>query len=130
MNNNVSQPLTLGWLFFSFQGRIARQSYIFSIIFVTLLFSLVIYQIVKAGEDQDRLAFWGLAFIGLAAASFWSGLALSVKRLHDLDLPWQLVVLQFIPLIVWLFIGYLMIMPSKPVTNKHGPPPFGPKQSD
>ncbi len=119
-----SQSHSFAWLFFSFKGRIARQSYIFSIIFIQLLFGFVVYQIVKAGEDQNLLAFWGLAFIGLAAAGFWIGLALSIKRLHDLDLPWPLVVLQFIPPILWLFIIFLMVMPSKQVTNEHGSPPF------
>jgi len=120
----VAPKPSLTWLFFSFKGRIARQSYILSIIFIQILFALVIYQIVKAGTDEGRLALWGLAFIGLAGVAFWSGLALSIKRLHDLDLPWMLVVLQFIPAIMWLFIIFLMVVPSKQLTNEHGPPPF------
>lgn len=120
--------LSLSWLFFSFRGRIARQSYVLSILFIQALFVLVVYKCVQAGEDQNLLAFWGLAFIVLAALAFWSGLALSVKRLHDLDLPTPLVLLQFIPPVMWFFIVFLMAMPSKQVTNRHGPPPFGLEQ--
>ena len=130
MNQPGPHGLTLPWLFFSFKGRIARQSFIFSIIFIQLLFGFVVYQIVKAGEDQDRLALWGLVFIALAGGAFFSSLALTVKRLHDLDLPWPLVVLQFVPPINWLFIIFLMAAPSKQVTNRHGPPPFPSQQSD
>ena len=124
MTEPAAQTLSLKWLFFSFKGRIARQSYILSIIFMQILFGLVVYQIVRAEGNEDKLALWGLIFIALAGAAFWSGLALSVKRLHDLDLPWPLVILQFIPPIMWFFILFLMVMPSKQETNEHGPPPF------
>lgn len=124
MAEPAARTLSLKWLFFSFKGRIARQSYILSIIFMQILFVLVVYQIVQAKGNEDRLAFWGLVFIALAGVAFWSGLALSVKRLHDLSLPWPLVILQFIPPILWFFILFLMAMPSKQETNEHGPPPF------
>ena len=115
---------TLTWLFFSFKGRIARQSYILSIVFIQILFFVIIYQIVLAEENENKLAFLGLVFIGLAATAFWSGLALSVKRLNDLDLPWVLVGLLFFPPITWVFTIFLMAMPSKQEVNRHGPPPF------
>ncbi len=124
MPESTAQTLSLKWLFFSFKGRIARQSYILSIIFIQVLFGLVVYRIIRAGEDENQLALWGLVFIALAAISFWCGLALSIKRIHDLGLPWPLVILQFIPPIMWFFILFLMVMPSKQETNEHGPPPF------
>lgn len=115
---------SLLWLFFSLRGRIARQSYILASIFNIVLLTLVIYKIGKAGENEELLALWGLVFLALALASSWSALALTIKRLHDLGYPWPLVICLFIPVINWLFVIFLMVKPSQPEANEHGPPPF------
>jgi len=119
-----SKP-TLKWLFFGFSGRIARQSFIFAVGFQLILLGLMVYQSVLAGENEDRLAMAGLFALAVMAFCIWSILALSIKRLHDLDLPGILAVLLFVPMINWLFIIFMMARPGSPNTNVHGAPPFG-----
>lgn len=113
------------WLFFGFTGRIARQSYALSILFQFILFSLCVYWAVAAGEDQSRMTFAGFAVMGVGFFNLWSGIALSVKRLNDLNLPWPLAVFIFVPGINLLMILFLALRESYPETNRHGPPPFG-----
>ncbi|WP_075995432.1 DUF805 domain-containing protein [Salaquimonas pukyongi] len=113
------------WLFFGFSGRIARQSYTLSILFQIILFCLSVYWAVVAGEDQARLTFAGFAFMAVGFFNLWSSLALSVKRLNDVNLPWPLAILLFVPGINVLLILFLALRKSHPQTNHHGPPPFG-----
>ena len=54
---------SLKWLFFSFTGRIARQSYILSQIFILALQFLILWQIAKAADNKSLDALWGLVFI-------------------------------------------------------------------
>lgn len=117
---------TLLWLFFSFKGRIARQSFALAAGFLLLPQILVIYQIVKAeqADNEGALAFWGLTFIVFAILALWSLFALFIKRLHDLSLPGALAILSFISGVNLLFFAFLALMPSKRETNQHGPPPF------
>lgn len=117
---------TLQWLFFSFKGRIARQSFALGAGFLLLPQILIVYQIVKASEAdaQGALAFWGLAFMACALLTIWSVAALFVKRLHDLNLPGVLAILSVFSGINFLFFLFLAFMPSKQETNEHGPPPF------
>ena len=124
MTSASRNNLTLKWLFFSFKGRIGRQSYILAQILIVAIQFLVIWQIAKAANNESLLALWGLAFIALGLVTLWSISALAVKRLNDLDLPAVLFLLLFVPGILWLFMLFLMIVPTKQVTNKHGPPPF------
>ena len=113
------------WLFFGFTGRIARQSYLLAILFQIILFSLSVYWAVAAGEDKARLTFAGFAFIAVAFFNLLSSLALTVKRLNDIDLPWPLAVLIFVPGVNVMLILFLALRESHPETNRHGPPPFG-----
>lgn len=122
---------TLRWLFFSFRGRIARQSFGFAYLFILVLLGLAVYQsvqgvnAVQAGRTDGRLVFAGFLSMAVMAFGLWSVLALSVKRLHDINLPAALVLMLFIPVLTFLVIVYLMARPSHPKANEHGPPPFG-----
>ncbi|MCB1387213.1 MAG: DUF805 domain-containing protein [Nitratireductor sp.] len=118
------RPPGLAWLFFGFGGRIARQSYALSILLQLLLFFLVVYWAMAAGENQGLKAFAGFAFTGVAFFNLWSSLALSVKRLNDLSLPAPLALLIFLPMVSPLLILYLMIREGDPNENRHGPPPM------
>ena len=117
---------TLGWLFFRFSGRIARQSFVLGAGFLLFPQIVCLIQLVKADQTnaQGALAFWFLCLAACALLAMWSILALFVKRLNDLDLPAFLCVLGLISGINFLFFLFLALMPSKPVTTRHGPPPF------
>jgi uncharacterized membrane protein YhaH (DUF805 family) len=114
------------WLFFSFKGRIARQSFALGAGFLLLPQIFIILQIIKADEtDQSgELALWGLVLLICAAATLWSVIVLHVKRLHDLDLHGAFAFIAMLSGINLVFFIFLACTPSKPETNKHGPPPF------
>jgi uncharacterized membrane protein YhaH (DUF805 family) len=116
--------LSLKWLFFGFKGRIARKSFALAVLFQLTMLTLLIYQAVMAGEDEDRLAWVGLALIAFGFSLLWSILALTIKRLHDINLPSYFAGLIFIPFANWLVFFYLMFTPSHPEANEHGAPPF------
>ena len=124
MAENQSSPGLL-WLFFGFNGRIARQSFALSVLFQLSMLTLVLYQTVQAGKDEARLVASGFALIALIVFLLWSILALAVKRLHDLNLPLAFIVILFVPGINWLGFFYLMVTSGYPEANEHGPPPFG-----
>ncbi|MDJ0612974.1 MAG: DUF805 domain-containing protein [Rhizobiaceae bacterium] len=117
---------TLSWLFFSFRGRIARQSFILGILFLVFPQLFAVIQMVRADNagKPDQIAFWFLVLIVFLLVSFWSSLALSVKRLHDLSLPGALSILAIFSGINLVFFLYLAVMPSKQEINEYGPPPF------
>ncbi|MEM7068387.1 MAG: DUF805 domain-containing protein [Pseudomonadota bacterium] len=117
---------SLKWLFFSLQGRIARQSYILSFLFLLLPQIGLVLQIVRADQNGDEggLAFWFVMLAVVALVTLWSSIALVVKRLHDLGVTGWLALILFFPTINWIFAIALMVIPSKQEVNEHGPPPF------
>lgn len=131
MDSKTNKPGLL-WLFFSFRGRIARLSYFLAALFQITLLTLMVYQSVQgslkvdAGGPDSQLVFGGFLSMIVIPFVLWSGLALTVKRLNDLNHPWALVFLYFFPGINYLFVLYTMLRPSYPETNRHGPPPFPP----
>ena len=119
-----NHPFTLQWLFFGFDGRIARRSFLFSILFLLLPQLVLILQIVRNEENQDMLALLGLALIACWAGALWSIMALCAKRLHDLGVTGWLSLIAFFPAISWIFFLALIVLPSSQETNQYGPPPF------
>lgn len=129
----------IGWMvlplrrYADFNGRSGRREFWLYCLFLFLgylaIFVLAIAAIVvnEALED-DITGFglfggWGLFFL----ANFVPGLALTVRRLHDMDLSgWLLLAifgaLLFFNVLGW--IGYLVSMsvPGKATPNRHGPP--------
>mgnify|MGYP000100226541 CR=1 FL=1 len=117
-------PLTVSWVLFGFRGRIGRKSFWLAALLMVLIQAAIIAQIASVPEDHPILAFWGLVLLGVWAATAWVGLALAVKRLHDLGLPGMLAICLLIPAISFIAFLLLAFLPSRPETNEHGPPPF------
>lgn len=113
---------TLLWLFFSFIGRIRRETFAIAAGFLLLPQLFIIIQMVKAEDDSGALVFWFLCLVVSTLVSIWSICSLFVKRLHDLDLPGPLAILAIFGGINFIFFLFLVLMPSKQVTNEHGPP--------
>lgn len=120
----MSDTPSLSWLFFGFKGRIARQSYALSVFFLILPQIVIVLQMVKNHENESALVFWFLALVGVALCTFWSLLALAVKRLHDFSVTGWLAMLILFPTINWIFLLALAFIPSKQEVNEFGPPPF------
>ncbi|MBS3652595.1 DUF805 domain-containing protein [Pseudaminobacter sp. 19-2017] len=75
-------------ILFSFNGRIARLRYLWWSIFAVLM----VFVIDAIGfwihlSDEDGTGWVGLLIIGvMSVIGFWMGLALTMKRLHDMGL--------------------------------------------
>lgn len=115
---------TLSWLFFSFKGRIARRSFIFSILFLLLPQILIVVQMVRNEGNPGALTGLVLIMFCLWACTLWSLFAITTKRLPDLGVTGALSLLAFFPAVSWIFFLALSILPSSSQTNEYGPPPF------
>ena len=116
---------TVWWALFSYRGRLSRQSYLLGAALMLVMNIYIVLNTVFADQnDRDQMAVWGIALIGFWFFSLLAVLALSVKRLHDLDLPGIWVVCLFFPIINMIFVITLMMKPGSQKTNEHGPPPF------
>ena len=69
---------------FSFEGRSGRLSYFFFFIFWAILFVALFVGITFMGFIIPGMAY--VAYLGLAIAALLSSFAITVRRLHDMDL--------------------------------------------
>ncbi|MBL4732538.1 MAG: DUF805 domain-containing protein [Rhizobiaceae bacterium] len=88
------------------------------------ILTVIVVMIVQAPEDSVRFSLLSGAFLIAGVASFWSVLALSIKRLHDIGWSVGLIICLFLPPIAMVSILILAVMPGSQATNQHGPPPF------
>ncbi len=62
--------------------------------------------------------------MAVMAFGLWSILALTVKRLKDLNQPVGLAIILFFAPVNFLFLIFLMARQGHRDANEHGPPPF------
>ena len=109
---------------FSFQGRANRSWYFWHILLDDfIIFALTITVVVLGvlvGAPLVALPFIGVILGGVAAA-----IAVTVKRLHDLDRPGWHWFLLAVPLYN-IYLGLLLLFaPGTPGPNRFGPDPLG-----
>lgn len=68
----------------------------------------------------------GLLTILFMLATFIPGLAVSVRRLHDLGKSGWMLLIAFIPLLGGLYLLFLFVQPGTPGQNAYGADPKGP----
>ena len=121
----VNNPENWKQIYFSFNGRIGRQTWWLSHLALLIpLCGIGIFAAVVAPKDaapSGAIAFLGLATLVWFATYLWAGFCLNAKRWHDTDKSgwWQLI--GAIPLIgIWALIenGFLR--------GTEGPNRFGP----
>ena len=106
-----------------FDGRARRKEYwmflLFNIVFATLLSLL-------AGFGIPMMF---LILIIYAIAILVPGLAVTIRRLHDIGKSGWMFFIHFIPIIgpIWLLV--LLVKDSQPGDNKYGPNPKATQQS-
>ena len=96
----------LGWLLFSFRGRIPRSVFWITSILSTILFYFVIVVVaVIAGDAVPDVAL-AIVIVPLYVAMVWVSLAVTVKRWHDLDKSGWWILIGFLPIIgpIWQFV--------------------------
>lgn len=116
-----------------FIGRSGRREFWFYSLFLVLgylaIFCLtLVAAIVRSDPADDFVGWmivggWGLFFL----ANFVPGLALTVRRLHDMNLSGVLLVaicaaLLFLNVLGWIAYLVVMSLPPRPGPNRHGPP--------
>lgn len=104
---------------FSFQGRANRAWYFWHILLDDVVaFTLAAILFVLMAVTGAPLLL--LPLIGVVIGGVWAGIAITVKRLHDLDRPGWHWWLLFIPL-VNIYIGVILLF----ARGTHGPNTFG-----
>jgi len=105
-----------------FNGRARRTEYwMFALINCIFLVVAIIIDNV-AGTTIEGL-FYGLFYILYALAVLIPGLAVAVRRLHDVGKSGVWILIAIIPIVgaIWLFV--LMVTDSQPGENLYGPNP-------
>ncbi len=108
---------------FSFDGRISRRSFWFSIL-VFIGFSVIVglVYVILSAIDKALGVLVFLAYIPL----IWMGLATSVKRWHDRGKSGAWVLIVLIPVVgVWWAIIETGFLAGEPGDNKYGSPESG-----
>lgn len=112
------------WLFFGFSGRASRAAYALAGLLLYMARVFPIYRIVQAGGDESVEAYWGGMFLLVIGVTLISHIALSVKRLHDMNQSgwWSLLML------VGDFLFYLVLcfIPGTNGPNRYGSRPDSP----
>jgi uncharacterized membrane protein YhaH (DUF805 family) len=103
-----------------FQGRARRKEYWT----FTLLVTLATVLAVMLGGAESRVG--GLLLLVIVLGGVIPGLAVTVRRLHDLGLSGWLVLVGLIPYIGSLVRFILMLLDGKRGTNQYGPNPKEP----
>lgn len=102
-----------------FSGRSQRAEYWYFVLFVLII--IIVLGIISAlvGDDSSIL---GLLY---SLAVLIPGLAVIVRRLHDIGKSGWMMLIALIPLIgvIWLIV--LLATDSNPGANKYGPNPKG-----
>ncbi|WP_353643367.1 DUF805 domain-containing protein [Mesorhizobium sp. WSM2239] len=110
----------LFWLFFRFSGRVSRAAYFLAGLLLAVVQVFLLYRFTLVPEESAQGQFWAFAFWAAVLISIWSNLALSVKRLHDLDKPGIIAVTLFIPVVSIIAFLVLCIFPGTSGPNRYG----------
>ena len=120
--------MSVGWLFFSFKGRVNRARYLGARLALSLAFAGLLWAIVVLSEGiDDRVMAFGAVvglFIVLDLAVTLSGFALDVKRLHDHDLSAWWILVGLVPVVGLLLppIAFYLL-PGDRGANRYGADP-------
>jgi len=110
-------------LLFSLNGRITRSQYLlnyFLLILPLRICGLILAHIISKSPN-DFSYFVGIILILLSA---WMGIAVAVKRLHDLDWSGWLAIIEMIPFANLLLVGALCCLRGTDGTNRFGDEPI------
>jgi uncharacterized membrane protein YhaH (DUF805 family) len=103
----------------NFQGRSVRSEYWYWVLFVVIC--MIIAQLI------DRMIGHMAIYPIFVLAIVLPGLAVSVRRLHDLDRSGWFVLLPLIPLVGAIILIYWHCQPGTAGDNPFGPDPLGAK---
>ena len=113
-----------------FRSRATRTEYwSFVLFFIVTMVALSLVGVMldlAAGNLDDEEPFFTMALAGLTGiALFLPGLAVTVRRIHDIGLSGWFALLGLIPSVGSLIILVFSLIPSQKHENRWGPPPAG-----
>ena len=121
------QRPSLTWLFFGWSGRLSRAPFALGWAFWLMLLSAALARIMIVPKEDPAFLFWGFVFFGVALVSTVSTIMMTIKRLHDMNLPLALIICLFIPAISFFALIAFMVWPGTPGPNDYGRLPDRPK---
>ena len=121
------QRPNLTWLFFGWSGRLSRAPFALGWAFWLMLLSATLARIMTLPKEDPAFLFWAFMFFGVAIVSTVSTIMMTVKRLHDMNLPLALIICLFIPAISFFALVAFMVWPGTPGPNDYGRLPDRPK---
>lgn len=103
-----------------FDGRIRRMGWWIAGIAVTIISGVV--DNIRDQDDQNIIVLLVLAIVGLV---IWLiGISISVRRWHDHNMSGWWLLVNFIPIIGWVYTLIMLgFMSGSRGSNKYGPPP-------
>lgn len=120
------QRPSLTWLFFGWSGRLSRAPFALGWAFWLMLLSAALARIMIVPKDDPSFLFWAFVFFGVALVSTVSSILMTVKRLHDMNLPVPLIICLFIPAISFIALFAFMVWPGTNGPNEYGASPNRP----
>lgn len=114
------QRPSLTWLFFGWTGRLSRVPFALGWGFWLMLLSASLARIVIVPKEDPSFLFWSFVFVGMAIVSTISSIMLTVKRLHDMNVPVPLIICLFIPAISFFALFAFLVWPGTDGANEHG----------
>lgn len=112
------EPVSMRGAFFGWRGRLGRKAYGLGWLFWLALLSAIFSGLSNQSADSAALALFAIAFLVATLFFLWSIIALSVKRLRDLDLPPALIICLFIPAVSFFALIVLLVWPSRRPPHK------------
>jgi uncharacterized membrane protein YhaH (DUF805 family)/cold shock CspA family protein len=116
----------------NFHGRARRKEYWGYCLFWILLFGAglaITVALDEAAGNFGRRGEWPLFGLGFSAvfviATFLPGLAITVRRIHDIGLTGWFYLLVLVPSVGWLIILVFALIPSQKRENRWGPAAAG-----
>jgi uncharacterized membrane protein YhaH (DUF805 family) len=109
-----------------FDGRAPRAQYwLFALINTVISGGLVGLQIMIENSASSASGLVAVLWLVFGLATAIPGLAVSHRRLHDIDRSGWWLLLALIPMIGWFALFIMMLQPSQPGANQYGPNPHG-----
>lgn len=116
-----------------FTGRADRKEFWYFVLFyvvVSAILTVLDGALFTGGRAYSTSGVWTYSTSGPLAsifgiASFIPGLAVSIRRLHDVGKSGWYVLLNLIPLVGWIIMIFFYAQKGEPQTNVYGEPPEG-----
>jgi|GEM_PF-305303 len=114
--------------YYDFKGRTSRKAYWMFVLFNVLISWIAIaIDNILGTEEVGRLSLWGIQngmfnnFYGLVMLI--PGLAIAVRRLHDVGKKGNMLFFLFLPVVGWFIVFMELIREGNPDRNEYGPVP-------